>query len=397
MTPSSRLLFAATLFASLAACSAWRSDHETDEPDDFVLRDQVPVDDAGFELALYQTVGARLIDGNETRVVHNGDVFDVMVEDIANARSSVHILMYIWAPGRVSDRIVAAIAKRRRRSPIACRILVDTFGSGDFEDDVAPDLERAGCDVKRFRSDVIDTLFERNHRKIVVVDGRVGMTGGFGIRDDWDGGGRKEGEWRDTSVRVRGPVVRELQRAFAQSWIETTGELLPSEAFPEPKAAGATRAALVMSSNGAITDAQRLTHLIFKRARERLWIANAYFVPSDELEELLGERAAAGVDVRLLTSGSKSDSKFAFASQQIDLPNLEEEGVRAYEYQPTMMHAKTVVVDDTIAVIGSINLEPLSLQKLEEVALVAVDEELNARLARDFVADLAYAEEEEDD
>lgn len=380
-----------------AGCGSCGSSENAEEPEDFHLRSAIPTDEAAFGVALYQTVGAPLVPGNAVRIVNDGDVFDAMVEEIAGAMKSLHILLYIWSPGRASDRVTAAIAERMKAGPLECRILVDTFGSRGFADEVMPKLTEVGCDVHMYRSDVLDTLLVRNHRKVVVVDGRRGILGGFGVRDDWLGGGREKGEWRDTNVHVEGPVVRGFQRAFAESWIETTGELLPTETFPSIAAAGKTKAAVVLSSDEAVTNAERLMQLLIKAAKKRLWISNAYFVPSDAIMDLLEERAAAGVDVRLLTAGAKSDSKFAFASQQLDLPNLAAKGVRSWEYQNTMMHSKSMVVDDTISMIGSINLEPLSLDKLEEVALVSYDPALNRALAEDFEEDLKYAEEAVDD
>jgi cardiolipin synthase len=260
---------------------------------------------------------------------------------------------------------------------------------------VAPELEDAGCEVRDFRPIV---EIARNHRKIVVVDGRTAFTGGFGMRDDWLGSGREEDEWRDVAVRFQGPAVRDAQQGFAENWIEAGGALLPASAFVAAQPVGRARAAFVTSTGApVITRADRLTQLMIAAGSERIWIANAYFVPSKVIQSQLAEKAALGVDVRVLTAGKKSDSKTSWGAQNSQYGELVEHGVRVWEYEPTMMHAKTMVVDDQLAVVGTINLDPLSLRELDEAALVIEDRAINEQLARSFETDCEYAEEKRDD
>jgi cardiolipin synthase len=347
-----------------------------------------------FGSALYQSVAVPLRPGNELQVLDNGAVFDALVADISRAKSSVHVLMYIWEPGSASDRVSRAIVERARAG-IQCRILVDAFGSLGFAERLAPPLEQAGCEVRLFRPLPGYDKLARNHRKIVVIDGHVGFTGGFGIRDNWLGGGRKEDEWRDTQLRFRGPAVLEAQQAFAENWQEAGGSLLPDAAFPEANAAGPARAAFVSSTASPIvTRAERLTQLLLGFARQRVWISNAYFVPSPAILRLLADKAARGVDVRVLVAGKQSDSKTSFGAQQFEYRSLVERGVRVWEYMPSMLHTKAMLVDTELALVGSINLDPLSLNKLEEGALVTQDSAVNERLAQDFIEDCAHAKEQ---
>jgi cardiolipin synthase A/B len=383
----------AALLALLTAALAYAR-YSVEEPADFQLNLPRAPEPAAFASALFQSVGARLRPGHQIEVLDNGAVFDALVTSIQAARSSVHVLMYIWAKGVASDRVLGALTERARHG-VECRVLVDAFGSSSFSRELQPALEQAGCEVKLFRpvGGSADEL-ERNHRKIVVIDGEVAFTGGLGIRDDWLGDGQKEHEWRDTHVRFRGPAVSEAQQAFAENWQEAGGALLPAQAFAaSPASSAATRAAFVSSTAAEVTRAERLTQLMIGFARRRLWISNAYFVPSDAILTALGRKASEGVDVRVLVAGQKSDSKTSFGVQQFEYGALIDRGVRVWEYLPSMLHSKAMLVDDELGTIGSINLDPLSLNVLEEGALVVQDATFNERLARSFLADCSRAKE----
>jgi cardiolipin synthase len=362
------------------------------DEDAFQLRAEIPAGQP-FATALYQSLGVRLQPGNEVALLENGAVFDALVEEIGKARSSVHMLLYIWEKGAASDRISAALVERAKAG-VACRILVDDFGSPDFAKTVQPPLVQAGCEVRIFRPLPGKDKLSRNHRKIVVLDGKVAVTGGFGIRDNWLGDGVHQEGWRDENVRFAGPAVAGAQQAIAENWQEAGGALLPLTAFPELTAAGPASAAFISSTASPnVTRSERLTQLMIVAARKRLWIANAYFIPSPAILDLLGRKAASGVDVRLLAPGRKSDSKTSFGAQQGQYGALMKRGVRVWEYEPSMMHSKTMVVDDELALVGSINLDPLSLNKLEEGALVVDDRALTAALALSFGQDCEHAKE----
>jgi cardiolipin synthase len=354
----------------------------------FQVQGAVPASGAPFALSLYQSLGVRLMPGHQVSLIDNGNVFDVLVEQIARARSSVHVLMYIWEQGAASDRVVAALVDRARAG-VACRIVVDDFGSPDFDETVKPSLTTAGCEVRTFRPLPRGKKLSRNHRKLVVTDGSRAITGGFGIRDSWLGDGIHEGKWRDTSVLFSGPAVSDAQQAFAENWQETGGTLLPNEAFPPAAADGPASAVFVSSTGAVVTRAERLIQLLIASARQRIWIANAYFVPSHGILELLIHKAAEGLDVRILAPGKTSDSKTAFGVQHFEYGALTERGARVWEYTASMMHAKTMVVDDELALVGSINLDPLSLAKLEEGALVVRDRTLATQMSETFTADCA--------
>jgi cardiolipin synthase A/B len=357
----------------------------------FEIRYTVPK--GAFSAALEQTTGSPLRPGHRIEVLDNGKVFDALVADLGKARETIHAEMYIWRKGEASERVLSAIGARR----VKCRILLDAVGSMDIDDAQRQRFASAGCDLRMFRPLHGPNDEARDHRKIFVIDGRVGFTGGFGVDDKWlgDGLGPGEGNWRDTNVRVEGTAVSDMQESFAEHWQEAGGDLLPPSAFPEQAQGGSARAAFVRSdASPVVTRAERLTQLAIAAAHKRVWIENAYFVPSRPILDLLARRSAEGIDVRVVTAGRKSDSKLAFLFAQRDYRPLVERGVRVWEYQPAMMHAKTMLIDDELVVIGSVNLDPLSLNELEEGALVAQDRAAADRLARDFEEDAARSKEQ---
>ena len=381
------LLLVAGLGAASAGCK-----HDDDPKQAFELRTPIPDEGAPFASALQQALGVTMRPGHEVTLLSNGAVFDGLDQQIRKAESSIHVLLYIWEKGAASNRIVSAITDRAKAG-VACRIVIDDAGSPDFAKDVQPALVAAGCEVRIFRPvPGHGDKLARNHRKVVVIDGRVGFTGGFGIRDSWLGDGVTADGWRDANVRFTGPAVAEAQQAIAENWMEAGGALFPLTAFPAPDTAGPTSAAFVTSTaSPVLTRAERLVQLVIQAAKRRLWIANAYFVPSKAIMEMLKRKASEGVDVRLLMPGKKSDSKASAGAQHKEYGPLVERGAKVFEYEPSMMHAKTMLVDDEIAVVASINLDPLSLNKLDEVALVVQDRAFVATLVGTFEADLKHA------
>jgi cardiolipin synthase len=355
-----------------------------------------------LSLALLQSVGVELEPGHRATVIQDGDVFDAIVEEIGRARESVHILVYIWRPSAPSDRVIAALAERARAG-VKCRIVVDPFGSEeltgdkDFDEKVEARLTAAGCEVHYYRllgNRRIRRMLGRDHQKLAIVDGRVGITGGFGIWKAWEGHGNSREEWRETSVRVEGPAVRAMQIAFSSAWQEAGGSLLPWDAFPDIEPDGPVRAGFVSSTGRmGITNAERMTRLIVAAAQRRLWIANAYFSPPDAVLRQLEHKMRRGLDVRVLAPGPVHDVPLIRASQRSVYERLLRAGVRIWEYQPSMMHAKTMLVDDWLSVIGSTNLDPLSLNWLGEGSLVLDDRDVAASLERGWEADFPRAQE----
>ncbi|CAM4297217.1 phospholipase D-like domain-containing protein [Myxococcus xanthus] len=228
----------------------------------------LPPGPEAFSFALYQSTGVGLIPGHALELLENGAVFERMLADIRAAQSSVHVLVYIWRPCALSDRVVEALVERARAG-VACRVVVDPVGSEeirgdrDFDQKVEKVLTDAGVEVHYFRllaGKVLGRLLGRSHQKLVIVDGRIGYTGGFGIWKVWEGDGLKPDEWRDTHSRVEGPEVRRMQLSFSRHWQESGGGLIPPSAFPEAEPAGPCAAGFIDSAGKlGLTDAERWT------------------------------------------------------------------------------------------------------------------------------------------
>jgi cardiolipin synthase len=350
------------------------------------LAESVPLD-----VLLEREVGVPVREGNAVELVENGAVFDALDEEIRSARETIHISEYIWmGEGDPSERIGRAILARRRG--VACRILIDWFGSLRFDRSLEARLRADGVEIRRHTP--WPDPFRVSHRRIFVFDGRTAYVGGFGIWKSWLGDGVGENEWRDTSARVRGPIVGDLQRAFDHSWQNDGGAPLPANAYPRLRGAGEHRAAVIASTPAwaRTTLAARMYYALIASARRRLYVANSYFVPERSLQNLLIAQARQGADVRVLAPGPHHDVPPVLAGQRRTYARLLAGGVRIFEYAASMMHAKTMVVDD-VAVIGSTNMDSQSLSFLWEASVVAEAPEIAARLAERFVRDLERSNE----
>jgi cardiolipin synthase len=343
--------------------------------------------------------GMKIEDGNVVEVLANGAVYPRLWADIRSARQTVTVQMYFSKPGAVADSMAKYLAERAR-AKVRVLLLLDAFGSQDLAGVWADNLTRAGVEVAWLRSLHWYTLHRaatRSHVRVVVVDGRVGYTGGFGLADYWLGNGHSENQWRESNVRFEGPAVAQLQATFASGWAEASGELItgdlffPQQSFAE---AGPVRAALLHSvPTVGSTPAERFLALSISGARRTLYISNSYFVPDDDFRDLLVRAAQRGVDVRVLTAGDESDVKTTLYAGRARYPELIKGGVRIYEYQPTMMHAKTFVVDGVWSTVGSLNFDNRSLVFNNESNLVTLDGRVGATLDSLFMDDLRYAKE----
>lgn len=344
-------------------------------------------------LALLQATSTRMLEGNRATWRQNGGIFDALEEAIRGARHSIHVDLYIWKPGATGERIARAVAARAR-SGVAVRILVDPIGSPGFEPHLRRIVDRAGCQVRYFRPIRKHPLSitGRNHRKLVVVDGRTGFTGGFGIASEWAGDGLSPSSWRDTHVEVEGPVVGQMQVAFANHWVDTGGALIPAAEFERTRPAGTARAAYVTSMDvKGLSHARWLTRIALAAARRRAWIANAYFVPPPEILGRLCATPRAGVETRLLLPGPHQDHPTVTFIQRRLYSRLGRSGVSVFEYLPSMMHAKTMLIDGRLAVVGSMNLDVLSMEFLEEGSLLVDDVAFAEAFERCWRDDLVHS------
>jgi cardiolipin synthase len=303
--------------------------------------------------------------------------------------------MYYLGPGRVADTL-AAILVERARAGVAVWMLYDAFGSdlpvGYYDRLRAAGVRTVAFQPLRFRN--LWVVQNRSHVRGIVVDGRVGWTGGFGIDDKWLGGGRRRGEWRETNARFEGPAVHQLGAAFVAAWAEATGELLTGRIPVERHEDGVAMAGLLFTAPtlGA-TPAERYLALSIAGARERLYITNAYFAPDTNFVNLLAAAARRGVDVRVLVGGPSTDVRAARLAAHARYERLLQAGVRVYEYQETTLHAKTFVVDGRWVSIGTMNFDNRSLALNDESTLRVLDSAAGRRMDAVFFDDLRHSRE----
>lgn len=355
------------------------------------------VEDPLFARAIGALLGPPLVGGNRVTTLVNGNAFyPAMLEAIRGAERTVTLETYMMEPGRAADTFVEALAERARAG-VKVHVTVDWFGSRKLDHLLRDRMRAAGIEFAVYRPPRLGQLLQidqRTHRKILVVDGKVGFTGGMGVTDDWIGDAEGPGHWRDTALRVEGPVVAQLQAAFVDNWVECTGRILHGEGyFPALPQAGDVRAQAFWSSpHEGNYNARVMYHLSIASARETIRIANAYFVPDRLLMDALVAAKKRGVEVELLVAGP-TDVRMTRWASRIKWGRLLEAGVRIHEYRRAVLHAKTLVVDDAWVTCGSINADALSLRFLDEVSVNVLDRRVAAEHVAIFERDKADAVE----
>jgi cardiolipin synthase len=327
----------------------------------------------------------------------NGDgTYPRLWDDLRSARQGITIQMYYGLPGQVADTLRRLLAERAAAG-VRVLVLYDAFGTQGISDDDRAAFRAAGIRAVPFRPLRLSTLHvvqNRSHVRGIVVDGRVGWTGGFGIDDKWLGDGRTGGAWRETNVRFEGPAVRQLQAAFAAAWTEATGELLSGRATVDRYEGGVAMAGLLYTSPTlGSTPAERFHALSIAGARQTLYITNAYFTPDDNFVDLVARAARRGVDVRVLAPGPRTDVRTARFAGRARYETLLVAGVRIFEWMPSTLHAKTFVVDGVWSSIGSMNFDNRSLALNDESTLMILDAEVGGRMDSLFLEDLRFARE----
>ena len=359
----------------------------------YLYRPVLTATGADFMAALTVASGNEVVDGNDVVLLENGiQAFPAMLGAIAGAKSSVHMEMYIFRDSEIGREFVEALAERARTG-VRVRLLLDALGSTGFGDRNRRVLEDAGAYVEFFRPVRLFSLRNvhlRTHRKVLIVDGETAFTGGICIDDSWMGDADAPDRWRETQVLVRGPVVRQMQVAFARAWLEATGELLNSQPlYPFLEPVGDKRCQLMDSTPGVATNPARLSFLVaVESAQESLDVTNPYFVPDRSMKDALMAAARRGVRVRLILSGRKTDIKPVRYAGRISYHDLLEAGVEIFEYQPARLHAKTAVVDGLWATVGSTNINRRSFAWNYESNLNVFDRGFAGELVGMFERDL---------
>jgi cardiolipin synthase len=359
-----------------------------------------PITDSLFSRAMELYTGLHMTKGNAVEQANNGEVYVRLWKDLRAAQHTITVQMYYSRPGAVADSM-ATILKDRSRAGVRVLMVLDAFGSQNLKRDWADSLRAAGVEIGLLRQlhwYSLHNASDRSHVRVVVTDGEVGYTGGFGLADYWLGDGKSENHWRDSNVRFEGPAVMGLQAAFAAAWAECTGELIAGNFFFPKKAFttmdGGVQAGIFYSSPTAgSTAAERFVALSIASARKTLYVTNSYFVPDDDFRKLLIDARKRGVDVRILTVSDNTDVKSTLWAGRSRYEQLLAGGVRVYEYQPSMMHSKTFIVDGMWGSIGSMNFDNRSLAFNNESNLVFLDTGLGAEMNATFFDDLSRSKE----
>jgi cardiolipin synthase len=340
-------------------------------------------------------VGGSFVNGNRITTLNNGnEIFPAMLAAISSARTTVNMEMFVFEKGLIPQRFADALADRARAG-VQVRVLLDAVGAAKSRGYHA-DLRAAGVvlelhhrvwwpDLRRYN--------HRTHRKLLIVDGRVGFIGGVGIADHWAGAAGSPEEWRDIHYRVEGPVVAQLQGAFQDNWVQAHGEILQGPAhFPASATAGTTAASVFYSSpRRQRYGSELMYHLALASAEKSIRITNPYFLPRRELSDALCAAARRGVKVQILLPGEYIDQKAVRRGSRKRWPTLLAAGIEIYEYQPTMIHTKLLVIDDYFVSLGSTNLDPRSLRLNDEANMNVLDRTFARQQANIFANDLLRA------
>jgi cardiolipin synthase len=339
-----------------------------------------------------------LIRGNSAEVFQNGAFFDGVIRDIAGAKESVHFETFVWWKGEVCVKVAQALASKAREG-VQVRVLLDASGSSRMDEKLFEMMQAAGVRITRFHPFSprnFGRWNNRDHRKIVVIDGRTGWVGGHGIADEWTGNAQDKKHWRDTFVRVQGPVVSQLQAAFSENWIEETGEVPIGDIyFPTLTPTGSATAHVAFSSpSGSVSSVELLHYLAIVSAQKEIVIQNPYFIPDRAAIEALTDAVKRGVKVSvMMPSADATDNALVqHASHQLyDI--LLARGVRIYEYHRTLLHQKVMIVDEHWATVGSTNFDDRSFELNDEISLGLLDRDVALQLKRAFLDDMRYASE----
>jgi cardiolipin synthase A/B len=377
----------------------------------------VSSDDPEFPRSVAVLTGTQLTNGNLVALAQNGDeTFPRLFADLRSAKRSITIQSYYGAEGTVADTL-REILLERAAAGVRVLFLYDVIGTEDISEDDRLALRKSGVVVVPFRPlrpTTFHVMQNRSHVRSVVIDDRIGWTGGFGIDDKWLGDGIQRGAWRDTNVRFEGPAVEELRAVFAAAWTEATGVMPTGRSAGSKEAdAGSDTGArdgggsdgkakdvgvawaglLHASPNIGNTAAERFLALSIAGAKRTLYVTNSYFAPEAHVVALLVGAATRGVDVRLLVGGTSTDVRAARFAGRASYEPLLEAGVRIYEWESSTLHAKSFVVDGAWSAIGTMNLDNRSLVLNDEVMLMVLDRAFGRRMDSVFLADLECAKE----
>ena len=382
-----------TLLLVLLALNVTTGEQRIDEQ----IQTSFGLDEDQFYREMGALLGPPVVDGNAVTALDNGaEIFPAMLAAVDSAEQTITFETYIYWSGEVGDRFAEALS-RKAREGVRVHVLVDWAGALKMEDTTLDRMREAGVEVEQYRPLAwyrLDRMNSRTHRKLLVIDGRVGFTGGVGIADVWDGHAQDPDHWRDMHFRVEGPVVAQMQAAFLDNWIQTTGAVLNGPAyFPPLDSVGTVAAHMFTSSAEGGSDSMRLMYLMAITSSEAtVDLASAYFVPDEIMIQALIAARERGVRVRVLVPGPHIDSELVRISSKRVWGDLLQAGAEISIYQPTMLHTKMLIVDGQMVSVGSTNFDVRSFELNDEASLNLYDAAFAERMADTFERDWADGE-----
>jgi len=360
------------------------------DQDDLRVDSPVEASDPRFADYVASLVGSAVEPGDAYTVLRNGEAFPPMLEAIEQATSRIVFETYVFKDGGIGDRFLDALERAGKRG-VTVRMTVDPIGSM-LKPENRDRLEQANVKVAWFNTLSFWSLEETNyrtHRKVLVVDGAVAFTGGMGIADQWLGNAQDPEHWRDTQFKITGPAVRALEASFYENWIESGGRSAPAlDPEPPPRPTGARSVVLWSNPTAGASNVKLLYLLAIGAARKTLDIQSPYITLDESTRWSLAEARKRGVRVRMLTEGEITDAMPVKHASRHGYQQLLDQGTEVYEYQPTMMHTKALIVDGAFSVIGSANFGNRSFELNDELTVAVFDPELAGELMKDFEADM---------
>lgn len=351
------------------------------------------ISDPQFRREMSVMLGPGIRGGNKITDLQNGrEIFPAMLAAIRAAQKTITFETYIYWSGEIGDEVAEALAERARAG-VRVHVIIDWAGSIKMEEALLKKIVDAGAHVERYRPlhwYNLGRLNNRTHRKLLVVDGKVGFTGGVGIADLWTGDAQDPEHWRDMHFRIEGPAVAQMQAAFNDNWIKTTGEVLNgADYFPDLPEAGTEDAHLFISSPAGGSESMHLMYLMSLAAAEHtIDLEASYFVPDELILNALVAARKRGVAVRIILPGKHIDSETVRLSSRREWGDLLAAGVEIYEYQPTMMHNKMLIVDREMVSVGSTNFDIRSFRLNDEASLNIYDHAFAEKMTGIFEEDL---------
>jgi cardiolipin synthase len=379
----------ATLSVTLIAMNFVATEKKIDEK----VGHAYSIEDPQFTRAIGVLLGPPLVGGNRVQTLLNGDqIFPSMLEAIRSAKQTITFETYIYWSGDIGKAFADALSDRAKNG-VKVHVILDWVGSNKMDASQIDALRRAGVEVERYHKPqwyTMNRLNNRTHRKLLVVDGRIGFTGGVGIADKWSGHAQDAEHWRDTHYRIEGPAVAQMQAAFMDNWTKITGKVLhTADYFPAPGTAGKQYAQVFQSSIEGGAESMHLMYLLsIAAATKTIHLSMAYFAPDEPTLETLKDAMKRGVKVQMILPGPITDAQLVQDASRAKWGELLALGAEIYRFQPTMFHCKVLVVDGLWSSVGSTNFDPRSFRLNDEANLNVYDKEVAARQIADFENDL---------